>query len=112
MVAQCMENNRTEPFTCSCKWIREGAQKHCYLYISAFVPWILVFLVVIQERYLRFTRMLHGTYELRCVHIKYTTRNRQNRCSWFLVVVSATAFSHTLKHITDLLVIERRILLH
>ena len=25
MVSQCLQNNRTDPLTCSCRWIHEGA---------------------------------------------------------------------------------------
>ena len=59
-----------------------------------------------------FARMLDGTYELWCAHIKDTKSHRQNRCFWFLAVVRGTAFTSTLKHKTDLIVLETRIFLH
>ena len=59
-----------------------------------------------------FARILDGTHELWCSHIKNTRIHRQ--LSLFLVprAVRGTAFSHTLKHMPDLLVIETRILVH
>jgi hypothetical protein len=50
-----------------------------------------------------FTRKLDGTYELWCAHIKDTKSQE---------LVRGTAFTHTLRHMTDLIVIETRIFLY
>ena len=59
-----------------------------------------------------FARILDDTHDRWCANIKNTRIHRQ--LSLFLVprAVSATAFSHTLKHTPDLLVIETRTLVH
>jgi hypothetical protein len=44
-------------------------------------------LVVIKND--TFARMLDGTYELWCAHIKDTKRHRQNRCFWCRTEVRA-----------------------
>ena len=138
MVSQCVENNRTNPLTCSCRWMHEGAdlrsyvagcvrsgtahqkhkatcfarafsaltdmrsEKHSYL---AYCSWLTSNNDV-------FVRSRDGTHDLWCAHIKNTRIHRQ--LSLFLVprAVRGTAFSHTLKHMTDFLVIETRILVH
>jgi hypothetical protein len=80
MVAQCLENNGTDPLTCSCRWMHEGADLRWYVWgcvrrgtahqkhnatwlVRAFsgltdedrkvLTLGLLFLVVIQERCLR-----------------------------------------------------------
>ena len=138
MVSQCVENNRTDPLTCSCRWIHEGADLRSYvggcvrsgtahqkLQATCFDRSFSALTDMRSEKHSHlsycswltsnndaFARILHGTPELWCTHIKNTRIHRQ--LSLFLVprAVRGTAFSHTLSDMPYLLVIETRILVH
>ncbi len=72
----------------------------------------ILFLVDIQQKCL--LTIIDETHDLWCAHIKNTRIHRQYRCFWFftLHMPHGTVFSHTLKHMSDWLVIETRILVY
>jgi hypothetical protein len=138
MVSQCVENNRTDPLTYSCRWMHEGADLRSYVagcvrsgtahqkhkatcFARAFSALTdmrsekhshLAYCSWLTSNNDAFAHILHGTPELWCAHIKNTRIHRQ--LSLFLVprAVPGTAFSHTLSDMPYLLVIETRILVH
>ena len=138
MVSQCVENNRTNPLTCSCRWMHEGADLRSYVggcvcsgtahqkykatwFARAFSALTdmrsekhshLAYCSWLTSNNDAFARILDVTHELWCAHFKNTRIHRQ--LSIFLVplVVRGTAFSHTLSDMPDFHVIETRILVH
>ena len=138
MVSQCVENNRTDPLTCSCRWMHEGADLRSYVggcvrrgtahqkhkatcFARAFSDLTdmrsekhshLAYCSWLTSNNDASSRILHGTHEIWCAHIKNTRIHCQ--LSLFLVPrpVRGTVFSYTLSDMPDLLVFETRILLH
>ena len=138
MVSQCVEKNRTDPLTCSCRWMHEGADLRSYMagcvrsgtahqkhkatcFARAFSALTdmrsekhshLAYCSWLTSNNDAFSRILDGTYEIWCAHIK--KHENPLSISMFLVprAVCGTAFSHTLKHMPDLFVIETRIFVH
>ena len=138
MVSQCVENNRTDPLTCSCRWMHEGADLRSYVggcvrsgtahqkhkatcFARAFSDLTdmrsekhshLAYCSWLTSNNDAFARILDATHELWCAHFKNTRIHCQ--LSLFLVprAVRGTAFSHTLSDMPDLLVFETRILVH
>jgi hypothetical protein len=138
MVSQCVENNRTDPLTCRCRWIHEGADLRSYVggcvrngtahqkrqatcFDRAFSALTdmrsekhsqLAYCSWLTSNNDAFARILDDTPELWCTHFKNTRIHCQ--LSLFLVprAVRGTAFSHTLSDMPDLLVIETRILVY
>ena len=138
MVSQCVENNRTDPLTCSCRWMHEGADLRSYVggcvrsgtahqkhKATCFARAFSALTDMRSERHSHFAycslltsnndafaRILDDTHELWCAHFKNTRIHCQ--LSLFLVprAVRGTAFSRTLKHIPDLFVLETRIFVH
>ncbi len=138
MVSQCVENNRTDPLTCSCRWMHEGAdlpsyvagcvrsgtahQKHkatCFARAFSALTDMrsekhshLAYCSWLTSNNDAFAHILDDTHERWCAHFKNTRIHHQ--LSLFLVprAVRGTSFSHTLSDMSDLLVIETRILVH
>ncbi len=138
MVSQCVENNRTDPLTCSFRWMHEGADLRSYVAgcvrsgtshqkhkATCFARAFSALTDMRSEKHSHlaycswltsyndaFARILDSTHELWCAHFKNTRIHCQ--LSLFLVprAVRGTAFSHTLSDMPDLHVIETRILVH
>ena len=134
MVSQCLENNRTDPLTCICRWIHERTDLWWYVWGSVssgtvhqkhntpcFTRDFRVLTVMRSENHSPFTCcswlsskndnfviILDDTSELRWSHIKNTRSHRQDHCFWFLSLYVELYF-HTLNHIPDFLVFETRI---
>ena len=113
MVSQCVENNRTDPLTCSCRWMHEGADLRSYVggcvrsgtahqkhkatcFARAFSALTdmrsekhshLAYCSWLTSNNDAFSRILDGTHEIWCAHIKNTRIHRQYRCFWFLLAL-------------------------
>ena len=137
MVSQCVENNRTDPLTYSCRWMHEGADLRSYVggcvrsgtahqkhkatcFARAFSA--LTDMRSEKHSHLAYCSWLtsnNGAFaQLLMTHMTFGAHTSKTRESTVNIVVSGssagsgTAFSHTLKHMPDLLVIETRIFVH
>ncbi len=125
MVSQCLQNNRTDPLTWNCRWIRERAdlwwyvwgsvrsgtvdQKHNTTCFTRSFRVLMSHLIVMRsEKHSHltccswlsskedtFTSILDDTYENWYTPIKNTKTHREHRCFWFLSLYVELHF-HTL----------------
>ncbi len=112
MVSQCVENNRTDPLTCSCRWMHEGANLRSYVggsvcsgtahqkhkgtcsprAFSALTDMRsekhshLAYCSWLTSNNDAFAHILDATHDLWWTHIKNTRIHRQYRCFWFLAL--------------------------
>ena len=121
MVSQCLENNRTDPLTCICRWIHERTDLWWYVWGSVccgtvdqkhnttwFTRVFRVLIVMRSEKHTHlsccswlsskndtFSSIVDDTYENWCAPIKNRKTLREHRCFWFLVLYVELYF-HTL----------------
>jgi hypothetical protein len=124
MVSQCVKNNRTDPLTCSCRWMVEGEDLRSYVggcvrsgtahqkhkatcFARAFSTLTdmrsetyshLTYCSWLTSNKNAFARIIDGTHDLWCAHIKNTRIHHQYRCFWFLTLHVELHFQHSEAH--------------